>query len=327
MKNKSTRKVALLLLLAFLWGSAYPLTKISVDDIPMMTYSLGRSAIGALILWLILRFNGQRLPGWDRIWIHLAAMGVVHNAAPYALVAWGSQTVDSGLTAIITSIAPLFTIILAHFMVADDRLTPAKIVGVLVALSGMVALLAPSFQGGLTASLQGIMAILAASLCYGVATVYTRKYLLGLPFLVGPTAQLIVATGLLLPVSLLLERPFQLPIPSMTSLLAWGATGVLGTAVAFIIFFRLIEMASPSFVSMVSYLIPIVGAGLGVLVLGERLPLSAYFGFAIILAGVMITNGGYSWKLTPIRHFIKQNKYSIPGHLTRIGESHEPVHL
>jgi drug/metabolite transporter (DMT)-like permease len=291
MKNKSTQKVALLLLLALLWGSTYPFTKISVHEIPMLTFSLGRSVIGALILWLILRFKGQRLPGWDRIWVHLAMMGVVHNAAPYVLVAWGSQTVDSGLTAIITSTAPLFTIILAHFMVADDRLTPAKIVGVLVAISGMAALLVPSFQGGLTASLQGIIAILAASLCYGVATVYTRKNLRGLPFLVGPTAQLIISAGLLLPVSLLLERPYQLPIPSMPSLLAWGATGVLGTAVAFIVFFRLIEMASPSFVSMVSYLIPIVGAGLGMLVLGERLPPSAYIGFTIILVGVMIANG------------------------------------
>ena len=327
MKNKSTQKVALLLLLAFLWGSSYPFTKISVHEIPMLTFSFGRSAIGALILWLILRFKGQRLPGWSRIWIHLAMMGVVHNAAPYALVAWGSQTVDSGLTAMITSTAPLFTIILAHFMVADDRLTPAKILGVLVAISGMVALLAPSFQGGLTASLQGIMAILAASLCYGVATVYTRKYLRGLPFLVGPTAQLIISSGLLLPVSLLLERPFQLPIPSMTSLLAWGATGVLGTAIAFIVFFRLIEMASPSFVSMVSYLIPIVGAGLGMLILGERLPQSATIGFTIILAGVMIANGRYDWHIPPLRHFIKQIKYSTPGQLTRIGESHEPIHL
>lgn len=318
MKNKSIQKVVLLLLLAFLWGSAYPFTKISVHEIPMLTFSLGRSAIGALILWLILRFKGQRLPGWDRIWIHLAMMGVVHNAAPYVLVAWGSQSVDSGLTAIITSTAPLFTIVLAHFMVADDRLTPAKIAGVLVAISGMIALLAPSFQGGLNASLQGILAILVASLCYGVATVYTRKYLRGLPFLVGPTAQLIISSGLLLPLSLLLERPFQLPIPSMTSLLAWGATGVLGTAAAFIVFFRLIEMASPSFVSMVSYLIPIVGAGLGMLILGERLPRSAYVGFTIILAGVIIANGRYNWNLTPIRQFIKQINYSTPGLLTRI---------
>ncbi|MBK8905676.1 MAG: DMT family transporter [Anaerolineaceae bacterium] len=324
MKNKSTQRVALLLLLALLWGSAYPLTKISVNEIPMVTFSLGRSVIGALILWLILRFKGQRLPGWGRVWIHLVMMGVVHNAAPYVLVAWGSQTVDSGLTAIITSTAPLFTIILAHFMVADDRLTPAKIVGVLVAISGMAALLAPSFQGGLTASLQGIIAILAASVCYGVATVYTRKHLRGLPFLVGPTAQLIISSGLLLPLSLLLERPFQLPVPSLPSLLAWVATGALGTAMAFIIFFRLIEMANPSFVSMVSYLIPIVGAGLGMLVLGERLPPSAYAGFAIILGGVMIANGRYDRKLAPIT-LIKQVKHATPGLLTSIGRSHEPV--
>lgn len=327
MKNINTQKAVLLLLLAFLWGSSYTLTKASVYEIPAMTYSLGRTAIGALILWLVLRFNGQKLPGWDRIWIHLSIMALVHNAAPYVLVAWGSQTVDSGLSAIITSTAPLFTIILAHYMVSDDRMTSAKLIGVFVAFGGMIALLGPSIQSGLSASLEGIMAILAASLCYGVATVYTRKYLRGLPSLVGPTAQLIVASGFLLPLSLLLERPYQLPIPSVTSLLTWIAAAVFCSGVAFIIFYRLIDMASPSFVSMVSYLIPIVGAGLGVLVLGERLPWNAYLGFTIILIGVMIANGGYDWMLTPIRNFNKQNKYSSPGHLTRIGESHEPIHL
>ena len=155
MKNKSTQKVALLLLLALLWGSSYPLTKVSVHEIPMMTYSLGRTVIGAVILWLVLRFNGQQLPGWDPIWIHLTIMALVHNAAPYVLVAWGSQTVDSGLAAIITSTAPLFTIILAHYLVSDDRMTLAKLIGVLIAIGGMIALLGPSFQMGLSASPEG----------------------------------------------------------------------------------------------------------------------------------------------------------------------------
>ena len=327
MNNKTTLKVALLLLLALLWGLTYPLTKISVDEIPMMTYSLGRTVIGALILWLALRWNGQRLPGWDRIWIHLSIMALVHNAAPYVLVAWGSQSVDSGLAAIITSTAPLFTIILAHYMVADDRMTPTKLIGVLVAFSGMIVLLSPSFQGGLSASLGGVGAMLAASVCYGVATVYTRKYLRGLPSLVGPTAQLIVASAFLLPLSLVWERPYQLPIPSTISLLAWVAVAVLGTGVAFIVFYQLVEMASPSFVSMVSYLIPIVGASLGVLALGERLPHSALVGFTIILAGVVIANSRFGRYLSPIPHFIKQNKYSIPGLLPRIEKSREPLQL
>ena len=327
MKNISTQKVALLFLLALLWGAAYPLTKVSVHEIPMLTYSLGRTAIGALMLWLVLRFNGQKLPGWDRIWIHLSIMALVHNAAPYVLVAWGSQTVDSGLAAIITSTAPLFTIILAHYIVADDRMTPAKLLGVLVAIGGMIVLLSPSFQAGLAASREGMTAVLAASLCYGVATVYTRKFLRGLPALVGPTAQLIVASGFLLPVSLLLERPYQLPIPSVTSLIAWGAAAVLSTAVAFIIFYRLIEMASPSFVSMVSYLIPVVAAVLGVLVLGEQLLWNAYVGFGIILAGVTIANGLLNQQFNQVRNYLDQANYLTPGYFTRKGESHEPLIL
>jgi drug/metabolite transporter (DMT)-like permease len=270
-----------------------------------------------------MHLKGQRLPGRDRIWIHLTAMGIIHIAIPFVLVAWGSLSIDSGLAAMITSTAPLFTIILAHLWAADDRINPAKLLGVMVAFSGMFVLLSPSFANGLTASFAGVLAVLGASICYAIGNVYTHKYLRGLPSLVGPTGQLLVATAVLLPISLFLERPFQMPLPTFAVLLAWIGAAVLSTALAFIVFYRLLEIASATYVGMVSYLIPIVGAVLGLVFLGEQLSSSAYIGFSIILSGVIIANGLAVPRLADGLHTLAHKLNSYPGRLTGKGNARD----
>ena len=321
MNDKTSQKIILLILLAFLWGASYLFTKVTVNDIPMVTYALGRTFVGGLILWAILHLKNQKLPRWGRIWIHISVMGIIHVSIPYILVALGSATLDSGLAAMITSTAPLFTIILAHMLVADDRLTHAKLVGVLVALGGMFFLLSPSFDGGLKVGFVGALAVLGASVGYAIGNVYTHKYLRGLPSLVGPTAQLIVATAVLLPISLVFERPYQLPLPTSASLLAWIAAAVLSTALAFIIFYRLLEIASPTYVGMVSYLIPIVGALLGLVVLGEQLSRSTYIGFSIILSGVMIANGLAVPKFDNVLSYLVHKLQVVTGLLASTGDT------
>jgi drug/metabolite transporter (DMT)-like permease len=320
--NKAIQKMLLLIFLAFLWGASYPLTKVGVDELPMLTYSLGRAAIGVLILWLVMHLKGQRLPGRDRVWFHLAAMGIIHIAIPFVLIAWGSLSIDSGLAALITSTAPLFTIILAHVWAANDRISQAKLLGVMVAFGGMFILLSPSFGGGLTASLSGVLAIVAASICFAIGNVYTHKYLRGLPSLVGPTGQMMVASAVLLPIALVLERPFQMALPGTAVLLAWIAAAVLSTALAFIVFYRLLEIANATYVGMVSYLIPIVGAVLGVLFLAEQLPASAYAGFAIILTGVLIANGLAVPRFENVLTNPVRKLRVVSGSLTRKQDSH-----
>jgi drug/metabolite transporter (DMT)-like permease len=155
----------------------------------------------------------------------------------------------------------------------------------------MLLLMTPTFGDGLQGSTLGLVAVTLACLLYGVAIVYSRNNLRGLPPLVAPAGQMIMATIYLLPLSLLIDQPFSLALPTLPAIGSMLALGVLGTAVAFVVYYRLLETAPASYVSMTTYVIPVFGVILGVLVLNERLTWHAYAGFALILLGVMIVNG------------------------------------
>jgi drug/metabolite transporter (DMT)-like permease len=251
------------------------------------------------LLYLILRAQGRKLPPWGRIWQHFAFVALVQNAIPFVLFGWGEQYIDSALAAILNGTTPFFTLVLAHLFTSDDRLTPTKAVGTLLGFSGLSLLIGPALLGGVKATAWGLMAVVVASICYGIAIVYGRRHLRGLPPLVAPTAQMLLATLFLLPLSLGLEQPFRLAAPSWPALGSLLALGVFGTGVAFIVYYRVMERTSATYVSMVTYLVPVFGVILGVLVLGEQLSWNAYFGCALILLGVMIVNGVFrvtSWQ-------------------------------
>jgi drug/metabolite transporter (DMT)-like permease len=281
----------LLLLLASMWGPSFLFIKVAVEDIPPLTMVLGRVATGALVLLFLLRLQGSRLPKWGPIWKHLAVVALIHNAIPFVLFSWGEQYIDSALAAILNGTVPFFTIILAHFFAQNDRITPVKMVGILVGFGGMVLLALPSIGDGLQATTWGILAITAASFLYGVAIVYTRNHLRGLQPLAAPTGQMILASLYMLPLSLLIDRPYLLPMPSLASLASMLALGVIGTAAAFTIYYKLLERANASYVSMTTYLIPVFGVSLGAIVLNEAITWERVAGCALILLGVMIVNG------------------------------------
>ncbi|VAW31191.1 Permease of the drug/metabolite transporter (DMT) superfamily [hydrothermal vent metagenome] len=293
------KNLLLLILLAALWGPSFLFIKIAVAEIPPLTLVLGRVSIAAVLLTLFLWMQGKSLPRSRTVWRHLAIMGLIHNTIPFVLFGWGEQYIDSAMASIMNGTVPLFTIILAHYFVVDDRLTPAKLAGVLVGFAGLLLLITPSLTGGVQVTTWGLLAIALASAMYGVAIVYSRNHLRGLPPLVAPAGQMIMATIYLLPLSLLLDRPFSLPPLSPSVLWAMAALGVLGTAVAFVVYYRLLETAPASYVSMTTYLIPVFGVILGVMVLDEQLTWHAYAGFALILLGVMIVNGVLKLKRKP----------------------------
>ena len=285
----------LLILLAALWGPSFLFIKVAVAEIPPLTLVLGRVGIAAVLLTAFLLLQGKSLPRSRTVWRHLAVMGLVHNAIPFVLFGWGEQYIDSALASILNGTTPLFTILLAHYFVADDRLTPTKLVGAMIGFGGLVLLILPSFTDGVEATTWGLLAVALAAALYGVAIVYSRNHLRGLPPLVAPAGQMIMATIYLLPLSLLIDRPFSLPPLSLNVIGSMVALGVLGTAVAFVVYYRLLETAPASYVSMTTYLIPVFGVILGVLVLNEQLTWHAYAGFALILLGVMIVNGVLKW--------------------------------
>jgi drug/metabolite transporter (DMT)-like permease len=284
------------MLLAALWGPSFLFIKVGVAEIRPLTFVLGRVGIAALVLYGILRWQGGRLPAWGPIWKHIAVVALLHNSLPFVLFSWGEQYIDSALASILNGTTPLFTIVLAHFLTEDDHLTPAKIGGVLLGLGGLAFLIGPTLLGGFQATTWGLLALVAASICYGIAIVYVRNHLRGLPPLVAPTMQMMLASLYLVPLVLWLDRPFSMTLPSLPALGSWLALSVFGTAIAFIVYYRLVETAAASFVSMVTYIVPVFGVLLGVLVLHEQLTWNTYVGFGLILVGVMVVNGVLKWR-------------------------------
>lgn len=288
-----------LLFLAALWGPSFLFIKVAVEQIPPLTLAMSRVGVAGILLYLILRAQGRNLPPLGRVWLHFAFAGLVQNAIPFVLFGWGEQYIDSALAAILNGSTPLFTLLLAHFFTSDDRLTPTKAIGTLIGFTGLSVLIGPSLLDGVKATAWGLIAVALASTCYGVAIVYGRHYLRGLPPMVAPTAQMLLATLFLIPVSLGLEQPFRLPVPSWPAIGSLLALGIFGTGVAFIVYYRIMERTSATYVSMVTYLVPVFGVILGVVVLGETLSWNAYLGCALILLGVMIVNGvvrAISWQ-------------------------------
>lgn len=279
-----------LLLLAGLWGPSFIFIKVAVTEIPPLTLVTGRVGLAAALLYAVLRWQGRNLPGLGRLWQHYAVMALFSNVLPFVLISWGEIHVDSAPAAILNGTTPLFTILLAHFFAADDQMTPAKITGVVLGFGGLALLIAPSLFAGVRATTWGLLAIAVGSASYGVALVYGRNHLRGAT-LATPTAQLFLATACLLPLAFWLEQPFNLSLPSWPALGSLLALAVLGTAVAFIVYYRLLAQASATYLSMVTYLLPVFGVILSVVVLDEKLGWNAYAGCGLILLGVMVVNG------------------------------------
>jgi len=286
----SSANLFLLFLLATLWGPSFLFIKVAVAEIPPLTMVTVRVGLAALLLYLFLRLRGGRLPHLGRLWLHFAALGLLAHAIPFTLISWGEIYVDSAVAAILNGTTPLFTMLIAHYAIADERMSWSKLAGMLLGFQGLLFLVWPAIASGFQASTGGILAVTLASCSYGLAMVYARKYLRTLPSLVAPTAQLLVATIYMVPLALYFERPFSLSWPSLPAVGSLVALAVIGTAMAFVVYYKIIEVAGATYLSMVTYILPVFGVILGVLILNEQLTWNAYAGCGLILSGVMVVS-------------------------------------
>jgi len=287
----NSRMIFWLFFLAFLWGPSFVFIKIAVQEIPPLTLVVLRVGFAAVILYTILRLKGLRLPTDKKMWRHFSILGLFAHALPFFLFNWGETHIDSALASILNGTTPLFTMIFAHFWIADERLTPQKIFGALVGFLGLFILTSPSLLHGFESTTLGIIAVAFAAVSYGIAIVYARRNLRGLKPLVAPTAQLTMATVIMIPVSFLVDKPWQLVAPSLAATGSVLALAAFGTALAFVIYYFILDHAGATYLSTVTYLVPVFGVALGVSILNEKLSWHAYAGCAAILVGVMIANG------------------------------------
>jgi drug/metabolite transporter (DMT)-like permease len=280
----------LLLALGTIWGSSYLFIKVAVAEVPALTLVAGRLTLAAIVMHIILRARGFSMPRDRQLWGVYAVMAFINAALPYSLISWGEQYIASGLAALLQATTPIFTMMLAQFLTSDERITPAKVAGVVTGFVGVGLLMLPDLRQGLQASLLGQLAVIGSSLSYAGSAIYARSRLRGQPPLVTSCGQLTMGVVYMIPASLLVDRPFHLS-PSLPALAAWAGLIFLGTVLAYLIYFTLLERTSATFTTMVTYIIPINGLLLGALVLHEQLDATVLGSLALVLLGVMLVNG------------------------------------
>jgi drug/metabolite transporter (DMT)-like permease len=281
---------ALMFLLAALWSPSFLFIKIGLHDVPPLTLAASRLGIGAVLLYILMRVRGEKLPRDPRMWRHFMAMGFFSGALPFALISMGETTNSSSIAAIFNGATPIATALLAHFFIADERLTPKKLAGVLIGFAGIVTIFLPGLlAGGTRAGVWGMAGFTLAAMSYGAGAVYARRNLRGLGPLVGPTTQLGCGALMLWPFALGTEWG-SIHAPGLPALGAVLFLAIFGTALAYVVFYRMVETSSATFLSLVTYLLPPAGIVLGIIVLDEGLSWNAVAGCALVLVGVVTIN-------------------------------------
>jgi drug/metabolite transporter (DMT)-like permease len=282
---------ALLLALSILWGATFFFWKVLVEHLPPFTVVFGRVGIAACVLILVLAIRGETLPMTRAAWSRFLVMAALNNAIPFALIAYGEIAIASGLASILNATTPVFTVLVAHALTDDEKLTPLRVLGVGLGVVGVVVLVWPDMlPGGLTGNVLGELACLLAAVTYAFAGVYGRRFS-GMPAITAATGQLAAASLLMLPLVLIVDQPWQLPAPPMTTWAALIGTAVLSTAAGYPVYFRLLAVAGATNLLLVTFLLPISTLLLGALFLHEAITPPALTGMALIGAGLAAIDG------------------------------------
>jgi drug/metabolite transporter (DMT)-like permease len=271
------------------------LVKVVLEDVPPLTLVAGRLFVAASLLVIALLITGRAWPHSRQAWLAFVSLGLVNNVIPFTLLTWGQQHIDSSLAGMLTGSMPISTVVLAHYWI-KERLTVDGALGVLIGFGGVLLLVGGDLRDLTESSTLAQLAVLVGVLGYAVGTIFARGYLQDADPAVYAGGQTLVGASVMVPVALAADRPFDLAISAKAGL-AWVTLGVLGSAVAYLLFFWLIRRISATRASMVTYLIPITAVLLGTLVLDERLGVHRFIGLGLIILGVWVVGGGGRWAL------------------------------
>lgn len=283
---------ALLLVLSLLWGTSFFFIEIAVAEIAPLSLVSLRVGLAALTLWGLILVLGVPLPRWRAPWGALALMGLANNALPFTLIVWAQTSIPSGLASILNASTPLFAVIVAGLVLSDERATRGRIAGVLIGLAGVVLMVGADSLSGLGQAVLPQLAVLGAALAYACASVYGRRFRrLGVAPLVTAAGQVTSASLALIPLALLVEQPWLAPAPGWAAMGATLALALPSTALAYILYFRLLATAGATNLMLVTILVPVTAILLGVAFLGERLSTSDILGMALIVLGLSVIDG------------------------------------
>ena len=291
-KTMAASDWALLAILSLVWGGSFLFIGVAVRELPPLTIVAIRVATAAAALLLMLKLMGENLPRSREAWAAFLGMSILNNVIPFTLIVWGQSHIASGLASILNATTPLFTVIVAHYLTVDERLTGQKLAGVLVGFVGVAVMIGAAAMTSLDTSILAQLAVLGAALSYGFSGVFGRRFkTMGIPPLATAAGQVTVSSTLLLPAALIVDMPWTLAMPSTGAILSLAALGLVSTAFAYLIFFRLLARAGATNVGLVTFLIPVSAILLGVLILGETLAARHIVGMALIGAGLILIDG------------------------------------
>jgi len=276
--------LALLLLLATLWGASFTFIKIGVETIPPVTFIAGRTGIAALVLLAIMRYRGIALPRDPALWRRFLFQACLNSVFPFTLIAWAEQSIDAGLATILNSTSPIFTFLLTWFIAGRQHATGRKLFGVVSGMIGICLIVGVGALSGLREQLIPELAIIAATICYAGAALFGRNFERMDPML--PAAGSMLAGAIvLIPASLLVDHPWTLE-PSARSIGALLGLSIFSSALAFTIYFRLLRTLGPVGTTSQAYLRVPIGVAIGVLFLGETLAPTTWMGSIFVIVGV-----------------------------------------
>lgn len=281
-----------LIALSILWGGSFFFVGIAVKELPPLTIVMCRVCLAALALLALIRILGLSLPGDRRIWLAFFAMGLLNNLIPFCLIVWGQTHIASSLAAILNATTPLFAVLVAHLLTADEKLTGNKLAGVIVGFIGVALMIGMDALAGLGDNLGAQLAVLGAALSYAFAGVFGRRFkAMGVAPLISATGQISASSLLLMPLALLVDRPWTLAVPSLAT---WGALlgiALLSTALAYVLFFRILSSAGATNLMLVTFLIPISAIVLSGLLLDEHLQAKHFLSMTLIALGLAAIDG------------------------------------
>lgn len=292
----------ILLVLALIWGGAFFFIAVAVRHVSPLTYVWLRLTIAAAGLWAFLAFQRRSLGLPREVWGSILLLAILNNALPFVLFGWGQTHIASGLASILNATTPIWGVLVAHFLTHDERMTARKVAGVLLGFAGVATMLGPTLLASLGTNALAQLACVAASLSYALAAIWAKRFKrLGVSALSLTTGQLTVGAIVMLPLALLVDRPWTQPLPPASAWAAIAALALLCTAFGYVLYFRMIERAGATNALLSTLLVPPVAIVLGWLLLGEQLAAADLAGLALIALGLAAIDGRLLKRLRGLR--------------------------
>ena len=283
---------AILLILSVLWGGSFFFIGIAIHSVPPLTLLLLRVSLASTFLWIWRLIRREPMGLSPRLALALTTLAVLNNALPFILFAWAQRTIPSGLASILNATTPIWGVIVAHLFTHDERMTRNKIAGVLLGFAGVAVMIGADLLGQIGTNVLAQLACLGSTLSYALAGVYGRRFRgLGVTPVGVATGSLTAAALVLLPLVLLFEPPWRTPPPAYEAWAALIGLAFLCTAVAYILYFKLLASAGATNSLLVTFLIPVTAILLGTFVLGEQLAPRHFAGMLLIACGLAAIDG------------------------------------